>query len=224
MENRVRLRLVGLSYSQLQSGAYALVLAEENGPLHIPVVIGAAEAQSIAIALEQMKVPRPMTHELFVSFAHAFGVKIKEVFIYNFEEGIFSAEITFYDGDRTVVLDARTSDAIALAIRTHSPIYTTREILNETGFIIENDLLKEEVEEAPAMPDEIDMEVEDEEIEEPHDSYHADPRPENFTIEELERTLADLIDKEDYEEAARISEILDRKKGLTDNSNNEFNI
>ncbi len=220
MDKRVRLRLVGMSYSQLQSGAHALVLAEEHGPLHIPIVIGTAEAQSIAIALEQIKMPRPMTHELFVSFAHAFGVKIKEVFIYNFEEGIFSSEITFSDGDRTVVLDARTSDAIALAIRTHSPIYTTRQILEETGFVIENEALKEDVEEAPAMPEEIDMEVDNDEIEsaEP-DSYHAEPRPENFTIEELERTLADLIDKEDYEEAARINEILNRKKGNDSTAN-----
>lgn len=216
MEKRVRLRLVGLSYSQLQSGAYAIVLAEEKGPLHIPMVIGAADAQSIAIALQQMKVPRPVTHDLFVSFAHAFGVKVKEVFIYNFEEGIFSSEITFSDGERTVVLDARASDAIALAIRTHSPIYTTREILELTGFVLDSDQLKEDVESSPSMPDEIDMEIEDDEIEdepEPGDSYHAEARPENYTIEELERTLADLIDKEEYEQAARISEILDRKKG-----------
>lgn len=218
MEIRVRLRVVGLSYSQLQSGAYALVLAEEHGPLHIPIVIGAAEAQSIAIALEQMKVPRPMTHDLFVSFAHAFGVKIKEVYIYNFEEGIFSAEVKFSDGERTVVLDARTSDAIALAIRTHSPIYTTRRILELTGFVLDNDQLKDDIEAAPEMPEEIDMELEEDEIEPEIDSYHAEARPENYTIEELERTLADLIDKEEYEQAARISEILDRKKGNTNDN------
>lgn len=94
-ENRVRLKVMGLSYSQIQSGAYALILAQVGGPMRIPVVIGAAEAQSIAMKMENITPPRPMTHDLFVSFAHAFGVKLTEVFIYKFEDGIFSSEITF---------------------------------------------------------------------------------------------------------------------------------
>lgn len=134
---RIRLRVLGISYSQIQTGAYALILAQVDGPYRIPIIIGASEAQSIAIRLESIIPPRPMTHDLFVSFAHAFGVKLKEVFIYKFEDGIFSSEITFADQDRTIVLDARTSDAIAIAIRTKAPIYTTKAILDETGFILE---------------------------------------------------------------------------------------
>ena len=107
MTERIRLKVLGISYSQIQTGSYALVLAQVNGPYRIPVVIGAAEAQPIALRMESITPPRPMTHDLFVSFAHAFGVKIKEVFIYRFEDGIFSSELTFYDGDRTVKIDSR---------------------------------------------------------------------------------------------------------------------
>jgi len=206
MDERIRLYVLGLSYSQLQSGAYALVLAEEKGPRRIPVVIGAAEAQSIAIALERIRTPRPLTHELFVSFAHAFGVKVKEIFIYRFEDGVFSSEITFSDGERTVVIDSRTSDAIAIAMRTQTPIYTTEEIMQTTGFIIADEEINAEE----------DHDGEIQEAERPSD-YHAEPKPENFTIEQLEQTLSDLIEKEEYEEAERISEILRRKKGETDN-------
>lgn len=200
MDARVRLKVMGISYSQLQSGAYALVLAEVNGPRRIPVVIGAAEAQSIAIKLEGIIPPRPMTHDLFVSFVHAFGVTLRDVFIYKFEDGIFSSELTFTDGMRQVVLDSRTSDAIAIAIRSKAPIYTTPEILEETGFVMEND-------ETSGDTDDNDG----------HDTDSAElfsnePKLENYTIEELERTLAQLIEHEEYEEAAKVSEILSRKK------------
>ena len=110
--DRIKLKVLGISYSQIQSGAYALILAQVGGPYRIPVVIGAAEAQSIALRMENITPPRPMTHDLFVSFAHAFGVKLKEVFIYRFEDGIFSSELTFTDTERSVVIDSRTSDAI----------------------------------------------------------------------------------------------------------------
>lgn len=211
-ESRIRLSVLGISYSQIQSGAYALILAQVNGPYRIPVVIGAAEAQSIALRLESIAPPRPMTHDLFVSFAHAFGVKLKEVFIYKFEDGIFSSELTFTDGERTVVIDSRTSDAIAIAMRTHAPIYTTRAILDETGFLMEShdessddDDYENDSDDATGdtrniggfdIPADVDME----------------PKLENYTIEELERTLQRLIDNENYEEAARVAEILRKKK------------
>ncbi len=191
MEDRIKLRVMGLSYSQLQSGAFALILAQVDGPYRIPVVIGAPEAQSIAIKMEGITPPRPMTHDLFANFAHAFGVKLKEVFIYKFEDGIFSSELTFTDGNRTIVFDGRTSDAIAIAMRTKAPIYTTKDILDETGFILENETP------VPAYQD---------------DSLSDEPRVENYAIEELERTLNQLIDAEDYEEAARIKAILDKKR------------
>lgn len=185
---------MGLSYSQLQSGAYALILAQVDGPYRIPVVIGASEAQSIAIRLEGITPPRPMTHDLFTSFVHAFGVKLTEVFIYKFEDGIFSSEMTFTDGERTVVLDSRTSDAIAIALRTKTPVYTTRAILDETGFILENEN-KRSVE-----------------IVEEEDTHTAQPRVENYAIEELERMLARLIEQENYEEAARIKQLIEKKR------------
>lgn len=195
--DRIRLKVLGLSYSQIQNGAYALILAQVGGPIRIPVVIGAPEAQSIAMKMEGINPPRPLTHDLFTSFAHAFGVKLKEVFIYKFEDGIFSSEMTFTDGERTIAIDSRTSDAIAIAMRAKAPIYTTRAIMEETGFVME-------VQEG--SPD----------AEQAEDSTHEEdnaPRMENFTVEELERTLARLIEREQYEEAARVSEILRKKRG-----------
>lgn len=197
---RVKLYVLGLSYNALRNGAYALLLAEENGPYRIPVVIGAAEAQAIATRMEGVTPPRPLTHDLFSSFTQAFGIRLREVFIYKYEDGVFSAEMTFDDGDRHVVLDARTSDAIAVAMRCKAPIFTTREIINQTGFIIEGDPTVKDGEnnEAPAIMVE--------------ETSADDIDPERLAVEELEKLLAKLIDDENYEEAARISEILKRKK------------
>ncbi len=207
MSERIRLKVLGLSYSQIQSGAYALILAQVGGPNRIPVVIGAAEAQSIALRMESITPPRPMTHDLFVSFAHAFGVKLKEVFIYRFEDGIFSSELTFSDGERTVKIDSRTSDAIAIAMRTGSPIFTTREIIEETGFLMEqqNEDVDDDEAAAAGAPEYVDDDDSGETVSD-------EPKLENYTIEELERTLARLIKQENYEDAARVNEILKRKK------------
>lgn len=215
MDKRISLYVLGLSYNQLQSGAYALILAESKGRRRIPVVIGAPEAQSIAIFLESIRTPRPLTHDLFVSFAHAFGVKLKEVFIYRFENGIFSSELTFTDGDRTVVIDARTSDAIALALRTNTPIFTTPEIVEQAGFIIDDNEFTRagELDTDSLEPDDDTDDDADFETYSQRSDYHAEPRLENYSVEELERTLQDLIDREEYEEAERVSEILRRKKG-----------
>lgn len=200
-QHRVRLKVMGLSYSQIQAGAYALILAQVGGSYRIPVVIGAAEAQSIALKMEGITPPRPMTHDIFVSFAHAFGVKLTEVFIYRFEDGIFSSEMTFSDGERTVSIDSRTSDAIAIAMRTGAPVYTTEAILEETGF---------------------EMEVKDDDQDDSSDGKAAgndddfasasEPKLENYAVEELEKTLDRLIDREEYEEAARVAAILKAKR------------
>ncbi len=118
MDNRISLVVLGVTSNHIQSGAYVLVLAEENGPRRIPIVIGQAEAQSIAIAFEGIRPPRPITHDLFVTFAHAFGVRLRQVLIYRFDDGIFYSQLTFADPDgREVVVDSRTSDAIAIANR-----------------------------------------------------------------------------------------------------------
>ena len=197
-DDRIRLKVMGLSYSQIQTGAYALILAQVGGPYRIPVVIGAAEAQSIAIKMESITPPRPMTHDIFVSFAHAFGVKLVEVFIYRFEDGIFSSEMTFSDGERTITIDSRTSDAIAIAMRTGAPIFTTPEILDETGFEME---IKEEGDSD-----------EDSGLEPMDEDGIREPKLENYAIEELEKTLQKLIENDEYVDAARVAEILKRKR------------
>lgn len=193
MENKVKLKIVGISYSQIRSGAYALILAEENGQYHIPIVIGASEAQSIAIKMEKINMPRPLTHDLITNISQAFGIKLTEIFIYKFEDGIFYSELTFKDGERQIIIDARTSDAVALAIRTKAPIFTTREIIDETGFIME-------VTGENSYTLEKDTKV-DNEI-----------KLENLAIEELEKMLNKHIDLEEYEQAAHISKIIKQKK------------
>lgn len=187
---RIRLRVMGISYSQIQSGAYALILAQTDGPYRIPVVVGAPEAQAIAIKMEGIIPPRPMTHDLFASMAHGFGIELKEVFIHKFEDGIFSSELTLIDRyGKEVVLDARTSDAIAIAMRTQAPIYTTPEILEETGFIIE---IKEEHSTA----------TDTDTATSPEDSLRSK------SDSELNKMMQEHIKNEEYELAARIKAIL----------------
>ena len=134
---KIKLNVLGISYSQTQSGAYALVLAEEEGSRRIPIIVGGFEAQAIAIELEGLQPPRPLTHDLFKNFAGSYGIQLIEVNIHKLEEGVFFANVLFDNGDRQMVLDARTSDAIALALRFKCPIYTTDEIVDKAGIILE---------------------------------------------------------------------------------------
>lgn len=182
---RVRLTVLGLSTGQISKGAYALILAQVDGPVRIPVVIAEAEARSIAARMEHLVLPRPLTHDLFASFAHAFGIAMQEVFIHKFEDGIFYSEIVFTDGERRVTFDSRTSDAIAIAMRTGAPIYTTPEILHECGFVME------------------------ESTGSVSSAKSAEP-----TVEELEQQLADAVEREDYEEASRLTAIINQKKSI----------
>lgn len=188
--DKVKLYVLGISYSPMRSEAFAMLLAQEDGPYRIPVVIGASEAQSIAIKLESIITPRPMTHDLFCSFAQAFGVQMKEVFIYKFEDGIFSSEIRFSDGEREVTIDARTSDAVALAVRTGAPIYTTREILELAGTILDD------------TGDNTEPDVDGgDDADKPRDL-------EDLSTDELRERMNKLIEEENYEEAAKISAII----------------
>lgn len=187
MENqRIRLKVLGLSTGQITQGAYALILAQVDGPVRIPVVIAEAEARSIAARMENLALPRPLTHDLFASFVHAFGIAMQEVFISKFEDGVFHAEITFTDGERRVTFDARTSDAVAIAMRTGAPIYTTEEILHECGFVMEESASEPAAAQTPQEP----------------------------TLDELQQQLQDAIDREDYEEASRLTEIINQKKNI----------
>ena len=134
---KIKLDIVGLSYSQTQSGAYALVLGEVSGRRRLPIIIGGFEAQAIAIEIEKMTPSRPLTHDLFKSFSQAFHVSMVEVIIYNLVDGIFYAKLMCNDGKKTIEIDARTSDAIALAVRFECPIYTYEFILTSAGIVIE---------------------------------------------------------------------------------------
>lgn len=194
MSDKVKLKIVGISQSQIKTGAYALILAEQNGPYHIPIVIGASEAQSIAIIMENIRLPRPLTHDLTVSITNAFGIMLEKVFIYKFEDGIFSSELTFKDDDRQIVIDSRTSDAIALALRTKAPIYTTQDIINETGFKLQ--LTEQQSYKIDTLDQNISNKI----------------KLENLAIEELERILNKHIELEEYEEAAKVSKIINSKK------------
>ena len=135
--HKIKLNVLGLSISQTQTGAYALVLSEDNGERRIPIIIGPVEAQSIAIQLEGLHPPRPLTHDLFKNIANAFGIELVEVFIYKLEEGIFYSELICDQAGTRISVDSRTSDAVALALRFMCPIYTSEEILNKAGIVIE---------------------------------------------------------------------------------------
>lgn len=198
MDAKVRLRVLGITYNQIQSGAYALILAEEGGNRRIPVVIGASEAQSIAARLENVALPRPLVHDVFHSMTHAFGIRVKEVFIYRFEKGVFSAEITFADDEREVRIDSRTSDAIAIAVRTKTPVFTTSAILMETGFVVDTQ---------DPQPEDVEKE------EDPEERLQAVPL-QRYAVPELEKMLKDSIAKENYELAAEIKETIERKRHL----------
>jgi bifunctional DNase/RNase len=136
LETKVKLKVQGLTNSQVQSGAYALILSENEGRRRIPVIVGVSEAQSIAIALEGLQPVRPLTHDLFAGFSQAFRIHLQEVFIHKFEDGIFYSEMVFSDGIREVRLDSRTSDAVAIALRMKCGIYTTEALMRTCGIVV----------------------------------------------------------------------------------------
>jgi len=137
LDKKVKLIVQGLTNSHLQSGAYALILSEE-GPRRIPVIVGVSEAQSIALALEEIKPPRPHTHDLFVCFVQTCQIQLREVFINKFDEGVFYSELLFDDGFREIRIDSRTSDAIAIALRMKCDIYTLESIIQKCGIVLDD--------------------------------------------------------------------------------------
>lgn len=198
-----KLEIIGLSYSQTQSGAYALVLGETNGKRRLPIIIGSFEAQAIAIELEKMKPSRPLTHDLFKTFADAFNVLIKEVIIYNLVEGIFFAKLVCDDNGKEVEIDARTSDAIALAIRFNCPIYTFEFILSAAGIILE------ESEKSQDIGIEEKESVEDQPVATSADKKNLS----KISLKELNKLLKTAIKREAYEDASEIrDEINSRQK------------
>jgi len=196
---KIKLDIVGLSYSQTQSGAYALVLGEVNGRRRLPIIIGSFEAQAIAIEIEKMTPSRPLTHDLFKSFAQAYHIQIQEIIIYNLVDGIFYAKLICSDGKKTAEVDARTSDAIAMAVRFDCPINTYEFILASAGIVIESN-------------DFVYLENLNEPAEEKTVTSTAAGTYTSISNEELKNMLTEALADEAYEKAAKIRDELNKRK------------
>jgi bifunctional DNase/RNase len=193
---KIKLEVLGLSYSQTQAGAYALILAVENDTQRIPIIIGGFEAQSIALQLENLKPPRPLTHDLFTDFANTYNINLTEILIYKLEEGIFYSKMYFQKSAEDIkIIEARTSDAVALALRFNIPIYTTVDIVEKAGIVLS---FKEE--DAPMNLD----------IQEPDDNVKYDYS--SFDTKDLEELMGNFIQNEEYEKASLIRDELNRRK------------
>ena len=200
--NKIRLKIIGISYSENPARAYVLVIGEHQGDRRIPIVIGASEAQAIALQLERFTPPRPLTHDLFFQFSKAFGIEIIEVNIVKLEEGIFFSELLCFDGEKEIVIEARTSDAIALALRFRCPTFTTENIIEEAGVTV--DELNDE--KNLSNRDEVDIE-----------NGFA-----NKTVNELNELLLDAINNEAYEKASKIRDEINQRN-LSGNDGGLFN-
>ncbi|MDR0733996.1 MAG: DUF151 domain-containing protein [Dysgonamonadaceae bacterium] len=188
--HKVKLKLVGITFSQVQAGAYALILAENEGTRRIPIIIGTHEAQSIAIFLERLHPPRPITHDLFISLTNLLDIKLKEIFIYKYEEGIFFSELIFDDGEKEIHIDARASDAVAIAVRADADIFITEEIMSEVSIELEEEI----IEETDAIPQKTDL------------------APDKMNLDDLQKSLDEAIVMENYEKASYIRDLINKLK------------
>jgi uncharacterized protein len=193
---RIKLKVMGISYSQTQSGAYALILIEENGDRRIPIIIGGFEAQAIVIKLENLDPPRPLTHDLFKKFADEFNISVIEVMIYKLEEGVFFSKLVCNNGEKEYSIDSRTSDAVAIALRFGCPIYITEDILKKAGITVNP------ADSEMSSVNEVESFFEPEKTK--YDTYSDD---------ELYKIIDEAVKTEDYEKAAAVrDEIAKRKK------------
>ena len=192
MDNRVKLSVLGFSFNQTQSGAYGLVLAEEDGIRRLMIVVGTPEAQSIAFKLQGSVPPRPLTHDLFKSLLSEAEIILREVEIYKYENGVFFAKLVLRQGDKDMEIESRTSDAVAIALRTKSPIYTTETIMREQAVIFDENATQET--------------TGDEEKDDLALDYSL------LSPDELETLLKDAVDGEDYELASLLRDELNKKK------------
>mgnify|MGYP001198688162 CR=1 FL=1 len=201
----VQLSIIGLTYSQTQKNAYALLLGEDKGPRRLPIVIGAFEAQSIAIALEKdLRPPRPLTHDLFTSLALTFNIYLKKVMIHKLNDGIFYSYLICEQNGEIKEIDSRTSDAVALALRFNCPIYTFETILNQAGIILDDDTSIQ----TPQI--EQKAEVQTKEKKENPDNP-KDSNLKRLSETALNKKLNQALEKEDYELAATIRDELNRR-------------
>jgi bifunctional DNase/RNase len=205
----VKLTIKGISYSQTQNGAYALILNEVDGERKLPIVIGAFEAQSIAIALEkEIKPPRPLTHDLFKSFADRFDIVVKQVIIHKLVDGVFYSSIICERDKIEEIIDARTSDAIALALRFNAPIFTYKNILDKAGIYLNanpSDLENQNISEEGVLTNPETFGI-DKEGNEPSDGYSK------LSLSELHTSLETAVQDEDYEKAARIRDEISKRE------------
>lgn len=195
---KIKLEILGLSSSQSQTGSFALVLGETEGNRRLPIIIGMFEAQAIAIEIEKIVPNRPMTHDLFKSFANSFHFTVEEIIISDLKEGVFFGKVVCSDGLKKIDIDARPSDAIAIGLRFDSPIYTYENILAEAGIV---------------LTDEPDEEKAEPKVEKAKIKKDAPKKEDwkNFTIDKLNDMLKEAIDKEDYEKAAKIRDELSKR-------------
>ncbi len=192
----IQLTIKGISYSQTQSGAYALVLSEIEGTRTLPIIIGAFEAQSIAIALEtEIRPPRPLTHDLFKTFSDTFGIKIKEVIIHKLVDGVFFSSLVCEKNEKEEMIDARTSDAIAIAVRFNAPIFTYENILDKAGIYLkaEEEMALEGKSELKKIPGDFDASKSKEKT-----SFSK------LSLTQLQEQLHQAVVNENYELAAKI--------------------
>lgn len=192
---RIKLKVMGISYSQTQSGAYALILIEETGERRIPIIIGGFEAQAIVIKLENLDPPRPLTHDLFKQFADEFNISVFEIVIYKLEEGVFFSKLLCNNGEKEISLDSRTSDAVALALRFGCPIYITEDILEKAGITIN-----------PSDADIADVNEVEKIFETGSNKYGS------YSDEELYKMIDESVKTEDYERAAAVRDEIDKRK------------
>lgn len=197
-----RLIIRGISYSQTQSGAYALLLEHEETNVKIPVVIGNFEAQSISLGLEKdIQPPRPLTHDLFTKFVKESGYYLSSIIIYQIIDGVFFSNIEFKNKEtgREILLDARTSDAVAMAVRFDAPIYTTEQVLNEAGILLE-------------IEHSTQTQEEDYEVLSPEESVMENLRL--LAMEDLLALLEEAVKNEDFDYALQLQEEIKRRKKI----------
>lgn len=205
---KIPLEILGLSSSQSQSGSFALILGEKTGNRRLPIIIGMFEAQSIAIQIEKINPNRPLTHDLFKSFAEQVHVAVLEVLISDLKEGVFYSKIVCSDGATTFELDARPSDAIAIGLRFGVPIFTVESVLSEAGIILSD------------LDENTDEDDDDTDDDEDEDTDRPAPKPVEprepsgqVSLDELTKMLAQALEREDYEKAAKIRDELNKRNG-----------
>lgn len=209
MENElVRLKIVGITYNQIENGMYAMVLEEENGSLRLPIIIGYNEAQSIECMLQKIKTPRPLTHELTSEILSSFDIEMESIEIKQLENGIFTADVKLCQGNKSCVIDARSSDAIALAMRMNAPVYTSRELLEKCG--IDRDSFAPRNLHAYSRQS-IPAKKAIERVKNPDASPFED-----VSIDSLRKMMDEAVKAEDYEKAGEIKTEIDRRNATGD--------